>query len=212
MVGLVVLFVFGVYLTVSAMVVFWAARFTKKKGRSPWLGGMLGVLFMYLIVFWDHIPTKIMFHHYCNKEAGVWIYKTVEQWEKENPAVAETLKPYNKENRPDVITSEKGPHSYSQKVFLNPRFAQVITEQGILPINVFRKTYEIVDTKTGKIMACFIDFRSGYGNNPIELGSPNGLKGFKIWLAKTECLCSPKYHKTFSDYRKSIINIGGRMK
>src|SRR5690606_32105074 len=42
-------------------------------------------LIMYLIPFWDLIPTLIMHKYYCNTQAGLWIYKTPEEWISENP-------------------------------------------------------------------------------------------------------------------------------
>ena len=210
MIGLIVLFVIGVYLTISVFVVLCAIRFSKKKGRSPWLGGILAALFMYLLVFWDYIPTKIMFHHYCNKEAGVWIYKTVNQWKKENPGVAETLEPYAEKNRPDIIFSGDPLHDYTSKEFLNPQFIWVSRKKGPILINVFRITEEIVDVKTGQVMARWIDFSSGYGTNPFELGSNYGLKSFKFWLAEDKGPSYDKNESIFFEYLKNLKNIGGR--
>lgn len=214
MIGLIVLFVMGVYLAVFILVIIWAARFAKRKGRSPWLGGILGALFMYLIVFWDHIPTEIMYRHYCNKEAGVWIYKTVEQWKRENPGVAETLGPYDESKfLKDVQTSISAGdplNDYTTKLQLNKRFIEVRNKKGPMLINVFKRSHKIVDVKTGEVMARWIDFSSGYGSNPVELGTEYGLKGFKVWLADDECSCYSETHSTYSCFRNSIQKIGGK--
>ncbi len=207
MIGLIVLFVVGVYLAISVLVVLWAIRFAKRKGRSPWLGGILAALFMYLLVFWDYIPTKIMFHHYCTKEAGVWIYKTIDQWKKENPGVAETLQAYTDKNRPDIISSGDSLHDYTTKEYLNPRIIIEENKKGTLLFNVFKRKYEIVDVKTGEIIARGINFSSGYGSNPFELGSDYGWKGFKVWLTEDNCPCSEKYMDNLFDYMDKIRNI-----
>jgi len=56
--GLVVFAAMTLYVIVSITVVVFAARAAKKKGRSPWRWGAGAALIMYLLVFWDHIPTK----------------------------------------------------------------------------------------------------------------------------------------------------------
>lgn len=91
MLGLVVLFVIGLYLAISALVVWLAARWAKKRGRRGWVWGGVAAFALYNLVFWDLIPTLVMHKYYCATEAGFWVYKTPEQWVKENPGVAETL-------------------------------------------------------------------------------------------------------------------------
>jgi hypothetical protein len=91
MLGLVVLIIFAAYLLVSGIVVWLAARWAKKRDRRPWVWGGLAAFAMYNLVFWDLIPTLVMHKYYCATEAGFWVYKTPEQWVKENPGVAETL-------------------------------------------------------------------------------------------------------------------------
>ncbi len=213
MIGLIVFFVIGVYLTISVLVVLWGIRFAKRKGRSPWLGGIIAALVMYNLVFWDYIPTKIMFHHYCNKEAGVWIYKTIDQWEKENPGVADTLEPYDEKNilknMQEIKASGDPLYDYTTELRLNNCFVEVRHKKGPLLVNVFKIEHKIVDIKTGKIMATWIDFSSGYGSNPIELGTDYGLKGYKVWLAEDACPCFSETHSTYSCFRDSIQKIGG---
>ncbi len=91
MLGLVVLFVIGLYLAISALVVWLAARWAKKRRRRGWVWGGIAAFAMYNLVFWDLIPTLVMHKYYCATEAGFWLYKTPEQWVKENPGVMETL-------------------------------------------------------------------------------------------------------------------------
>ena len=165
---------------------------------------------MYNLVFWDYIPTKIMFHYYCNKEAGVWIYKTVDQWKKENPGIAETLEPYTAKNRPDIVFSGDPLHDYTTKEYLNPRIIVVENKKGPLLFNMFKLKYDIVDVKSGEIIARGINFSSGYGSNPFELGSRYGWKSFKVWLAEDKCSCSEKYMDNLFDYMEKIRNIGGK--
>ena len=94
MLGLVVIAFITAYLVISALVVLFAARWARKHNRNPWVWGGVAAFAIYNLVFWDLIPTLAMHKYYCATEAGFWVYKTSEQWVKENPGILETLKPY----------------------------------------------------------------------------------------------------------------------
>lgn len=84
--GLAYIFAFAVYLAISIVVV----RLAMKQAKTPKqrkVFGILAALFMYNLVFWDFLPTLILHQYYCQKESGFWVYKTAEQWRKENPDV-----------------------------------------------------------------------------------------------------------------------------
>ena len=50
---------------------------------------------MYNLMFWGLIPTLAMHKYYCATHAGFWVYKTPEQWMKQNPDLKpEDLKTY----------------------------------------------------------------------------------------------------------------------
>ena len=89
--GAVIFGAIAIYLIISLVVVVLTARAAEKRGKSRWRWGAGAALAMYLLVFWDHIPTVVAHKYYCEKEAGFWIYKALDQWEAENPGVAETL-------------------------------------------------------------------------------------------------------------------------
>lgn len=94
MLALAVLFFAALYLLLSILVVWSAVRLARKRGIKGWKFGAPAALVMYLIVFWDHIPTLILHKYYCETESGFWVYKTPEQWAKENPGVLEMLRPW----------------------------------------------------------------------------------------------------------------------
>ena len=96
MLGLFILAILAAYLLLSGLVVWLAVRWAKKRDRRPWIWGSLAAFAMYNLVFWDLIPTLVMHKYYCATEAGFWVYKTPEQWAKENPGVLETLRPYSR--------------------------------------------------------------------------------------------------------------------
>jgi len=91
MFGLIVLLVIAGYIAVSVLVVKATMRWARRRGRSAVRWGWGAGLLMYLPVFWDFIPTVLLHRYLCATEQGFWVYKTVEQWQQENPGVAETL-------------------------------------------------------------------------------------------------------------------------
>ena len=99
MIGLIVLMVIGVYLAAFYLVVRATVRWARNNGRSTKRWGWIAALAMYLPVFWDHIPTVLLHQYLCATEQGFWVYKTVEEWQQENPGVAETLNSFNKLNK-----------------------------------------------------------------------------------------------------------------
>lgn len=170
-----ILFFALLYLAVSVAVVVLTARWAKRHGRRPWRWGGLVALGMYLLVFWDHIPTVLMYKHYCGKEAGLTVYKTLEQWKAENPGAAEKL----------VARRANAIHSDGKTRFeLNQRFDWVISTTK-LPLFLYRRTELLVDQQTRETLAELRDFSTGIKN--IELGSVT-LRDYKIWLAYSTCM------------------------
>ena len=68
--GLAILAAMGLYLLISIGAVFWALRYAKKNGKSAKRWGWSAALVMYLIPFWDWVPTVAVHQYYCAKEAG----------------------------------------------------------------------------------------------------------------------------------------------
>ncbi len=91
MLGIAVLFFVGLYLLLTLVVMLFSVRWARKHGRRSWVWGGVALLTMYHLMFWDLIPTLLIHKYYCATEAGFWVYKTQEEWVKENPGVLETL-------------------------------------------------------------------------------------------------------------------------
>lgn len=89
--GLVVFAVMALYLVVAIIAVTGAARFARKHGRSGARWGLGAALVMYLIPFWDLLPTVIADKYHCANDAGFFVYKTVDRWKEQNPGVMATL-------------------------------------------------------------------------------------------------------------------------
>ena len=127
--GVVILGAIALYLILSLVVVVLAARAAKKRGKSPWRWGGAAALVMFLIPFWDWLPTVVVHQYTCSAEAGFWVYKTVDQWKAENPGVMETLAA----NRVPVLVSHEGDqNSWTDTEMLNQRITIVSKRNGPL--------------------------------------------------------------------------------
>lgn len=182
--GLVIFGAIALYLIVSLVVVVLAAKVAKKQSRSPWRWGGAAALVMYLLVFWDHIPTVVAHKYYCEKEAGFWVYKTVEQWKKENPGVIETLPLPSSSGSPTKYEQFDDGRGKMNTYLLNERFNWVVSQQDIsslLPI--IRTEEQVKDVKKNEVLARYIDF--GIGNSVKNTVGPPGP--LKFWISSKHC-------------------------
>lgn len=159
--GVVILGAIALYLIISLVVVVLAAKAAKKQGRSPWRWGGAAALVMYLLVFWDQIPTVVAHKYYCGKDAGFWVYKTLDQWKAENPGVAETLS----ERQKAQTTGKDGQFRYwtTQRFFTDEK--QIRFMHGIL-----REEEHFFDASTGQPLARSINFVRGQSGNVFAMG------------------------------------------
>lgn len=193
MLGLAVMFIGFIYLIIlcfATIKAYCVARRNKRSRKVAAVWGLIWFLVIFLPVFWDLIPNKVMYNYYCKNEAGFFQYKTIEQWKAENPGVWETLKPYSREEVNDMRERKIDPKDvvldgedyFSQP--LNERISLYLLNGGIQNLRFGIKRYSrfLYDEQTKEVIAKSIVFRSGPGN-VLELGG----KGYKIWLNQEPC-------------------------
>ncbi len=167
MIGLIIVAAFVVYLAISCGVVWLVIRWARRTGRGVKRWAAAAILAMYLLVFWDHIPTLVLYKYYCATKAGFWVYKTPEQWKAENPGVAETL------------TWRENAQSYKSENIdvgyqLNGRFVWIRqnSKTPILPVGL--STESIVDIKNNETVIKRVNVWAGYSGSK---------KMFRFWTA-----------------------------
>ncbi len=193
MIGLFVLLAFCAYLTVSILVIIWAARFAKRKGRSPWLGGIIAALVMYNLVFWDFIPVLIHHHHLCKEQGGVWIYKTPEQWFKENPdAIGKKWAKPGESLRTEEIAG--GTRHWDSNYIYSESFHDQNYAHAIR-----RFEERLVDARTGEVLAHVVDFERG-GRNPML--NADSITDYKFWLGMGNNNCGASEAEYLLEYIK----------
>lgn len=175
--GLVIVGALAIYLLIAIAVVIGAVKYAKKSGKSAKRWGWSVALVMYLIPFWDWIPTVLVHQYYCATEAGFWVYKTPEQWKKENPDVMETLI----SNRGQVRHFYGDNDNFVRKSLMNQRFLYISKHSGPLLFNRWRYEKQIVDGETDFVIARSIDFSTSHERRKAE------WSGWKFWLDKQQC-------------------------
>ena len=238
MLGLVVLFIIGVYLAVSTLVVWLVARWAKKRGHRGWVWGGLAAFAMYNLVFWDLIPTLAMHKYYCATEAGFWVYKTPEQWAKENPGVMETL---SMSHLPEEYRVNPNNGNYGDSVYELPNGTRIVAKyngrrelmfvdfikadgtrgewlnerigstkkEDKLPLGIRQFTYVLFDFKTGEPIAKSISFGCACRFSLVGSGCEKGIhRGIGTWLFLWKCSCKKEYGSLFYQYKRKFI--GGK--
>jgi hypothetical protein len=153
--GIVIFGAMALYLLISIGVVVLATSYAKRSGKSAKRWGWGAVLVMYLIPFWDWLPTVATHQYYCAKESGFWVYKTLDQWKAENSGMTLTLDGRS-------TSTQRNEDGYRETHQLNQRFNWVIEHRGVSSVlEVSKRIETLVDTKNNSVLAMFIDFSSG---------------------------------------------------
>lgn len=187
MIGLIVLIVSVVYFALLIWATRSAYRWAKKRGWSRgkcWGAAVGGFLVVYLPVFWDHIPTLIAHKYYCEKEAGFWVYKTPEQWKKENPEVA-----LIKDGKTRYETLRHDEYMRISRVWVNERLYLQNMSNDEYAHAISRYEMIFADATTGSELAKSIDFRRGYGA-ALMTGQGRPFQELKFWLGAEEDYCN----------------------
>ena len=197
------LIVFGallLYLLISIGVVLWAIRYARRNGRSAKRWGWSTALVLYLIPFWDWLPTVATHQYYCATEGGFWVYKTPDQWKAENPGVIETLVA----NKVPVLVSHEGDQdSWTDAEMLNQRIKIASKRNGPLFLHRWRWESEWVDSKNNEVLARYVDFYTSHERRQA------GWSGWKLWLSTDHCV---GYQEKAIKFSSSIDQFKGTVK
>ena len=175
MFGIIYLGALLLYLLVALLLGWLAARIARNSGVAGWKAGVPVFMGIMLLVFWDWLPMEVMFQYDCSTRAGFTKYQTLDQWKAENPGVAATLQPSK-----NLKSIQKGNR---ERYVLNQRFAWDIVRTAHW-FHIQEREERIVDTKTGEVLASYVDFNTDIP--PIALGVKRP-GAYKIWMMKRSC-------------------------
>ena len=166
--GLMFLAALALYIGVSIAICVWIARWAKRTGRTSWKWGWGAALVMYLLVFWDHIPTVVAHGLLCKSVPEAKIYKTWEQWKLEHP-IDQPPTPVAKGNT--VRLDSEG----REVLMANSRFGlrRVTTSIGPLPVRISKLQEVDMVTESVLLETTFLERTS----HP-----------FKPWLHNESCI------------------------
>lgn len=171
--GIFVLGALGLYLLVLVSAVLFAISYARKHGKGTKRWGWGVALVVFLIPFWDWLPTVAVHQYYCAKDSGFRVYKSLDQWKLENPGVMRNLRAVKQ-------PIQAVPYGYLQ--ILDERFA--IETHRTLPVPLLTTQVDedlLVDRKTGEILAKGVVVASGVGN--LSTGG-----GVRFWLNQNPCI------------------------
>lgn len=128
MLGLIFVFVAGVYLLMQLVFVPWLAYYMGRKGglgrRGAVLCAVLGFLVFAAPVWHKELPAIIVYN-VLKKDCGTVIHKPFEQWVQENPGVLETLE---RNGRLDEMEKEMGEQYPNRYISHNGRQFRIMAE------------------------------------------------------------------------------------
>lgn len=197
--GLMVLGAYAVYVWLSVWVIRNAIQAARHRGIAGWKWGVPAGLVMYHLLLWDWVPTLMAYRHYCQKDAGFVVHKTLAQWKLENPGVAETLKS-------SPASKAWGGQGHSGHP-INDRFAEEFTSTQVF-LSVQRDRDWITDIKTKEIMSENIDYSAG----PRTWGT--SLDDYRSMFFRAE-QCGPAtsdQHTPSIEYSRAIYALGNTKK
>jgi len=131
---------------------------------------------MFMLVFWDLIPTYAMYQYHCAQEGGFYIYTTPEQWASKNKNAVNKLHP---------IDGEYTKHDGARRFMLNQRLAWEIINTNY-KFHIVGRKERIVDIKSGEVLAEKVDFNTDILG--VEKGTgARGIYDYKGWLHVESC-------------------------
>jgi hypothetical protein len=192
MFGLAVLFFIALYLVFLVWVARGSYRYALLNGatkRQAQGWGFVGGFIVWLAVFWDWLPTEVAYRYYCSKYAGVSVFKTIDQWKRDNPNAIDPFGPPQ--------TKAQAREFYS-RIPLSRRFVYEKTAANEF-LSIRRSVQRLIDAENGEVMAQQITYQSGYPG--LALGGENA---WKAWLKNGPCYT--KEQETFINLERAVTN------
>ena len=158
MYGLIVVLILSAYIGAC----FMAVTFTFKRSRERKLLKSVAVFFLFNApLIYYIVPDAIRRYHFCETEAGFWLYKTPEQWALENPNSVnenpETRVPTRK------VIRTKSPivpgRLDEERIYTSDSRFNYIIKKTYISSNRLREEYLLIDAKTGEKLLSGVDTR-----------------------------------------------------
>ena len=175
-------------------------QLAKRRGwpsGKRWSAAAVGFLMIFLPMFWDWLPTVWLHSYYCDKDAGITVSKTPEQWAKDNPDVGKSL---IRQEPPKLVATPNGDY-----IQLNQRIRRE-RERLQKPLWLEEYQHRIVDNKNGETLVRLIDFGTGQTGRRIEQ-----FRDIKVWMYRNSCEADGQStrRKEFNRLSAGFETLGG---
>ena len=181
MMGIAYLGAFAIYLAISAWIVVSVVRWSRCSGRSARKWGWGAGIVLYLIPFWDLLPTIVTHQVLCATAVDSVVHTKAEQW--------------LERNRGESILPRPSGDSYSQDAAgnrirqINSRLTLRRITDAVWPLPTRTSKEQIIDTKTGQVLIEQRSVYSGVGRT------------IRLWLNFEPCEPSnPEYREEMTKY------------
>lgn len=175
-------------LAVYCFLIYLPVRWAKKRGitkRKQVYIGVVSFIVVSSLFFGKNLVSYSAFKYYCKNEAGLTVYKTLDQWKAENPGVWETLRKVNdfrdyqdREKYPDVaLEREFNGEIYGVNSGGNQRIILYDKTEYTFwgAIEIYR--YIVYDIKSNIILSMYNDilWKNTWGTTRNKNGRRTGL-------------------------------------
>ena len=189
MFSLVFLVFVGGCLLFAFIVVRLAQRYARWTDRDSKKWGWGAALILYLLLAWEQIPTYVVHKFLCFTKAGLHVYVTPEQWDKENPGAMDALVFSNELSRSERLADG------TKRYHTTERLVWDVSRTRIFLLPVTLNEYAVVDMQDGTVLAKSISVGSGYGNPSV-----GGANSWRFWVGSEGC--GPKLGAEKRAYRE----------
>jgi hypothetical protein len=184
MLGLMVFGSAALYLGLMLWVMIWAWGKGRANGGSALRAtafAAVGFLSLYLPVFWNHIPTLVLRHHYCAKDAGFVAHVPAEQWLAEHAEQVSATRALPREQREKTLSSTALPDGFTRDIYFSGLLASDSNVETISAWggSVRRRSSRIVDARSGELLATATDYTTGKEED------------LRMWLNTNSCVTRP---------------------
>ncbi|WP_139271089.1 hypothetical protein [Atopomonas hussainii] len=205
MIGLIYLVLLLVYLGMSICLTYLAYRYTAVRYSKGWVGGWLAALTMYSLVFWDWIPTYVVHKYYCSTQAGFWVYKSPDQWIKENPDMV------GRKWGDDFMVRVESISADSWRVWYSDAIYRETVQQSDYAGGLLKRTEGVlIDSRNKSVLSRVVQFQK-INESAVSLGSAR-IRDFKIWLAVggNDCISPSGHNYKALDFQnlKYLFSLG----
>lgn len=191
---------FLAYLLLAVLASYIAVRIAKSRSATKRIKiatGAIAFFAVWLIPFWDWLPTVVYHKYLCNSEAGVKIYRSVEgvegffdggSW----PISIGYQYAYLSDNLGGYIRIRRDPSFPTDKRWLAKEIKEPVSEPPLYGAkfeqiklgkwNAWKLVHTVYVIKTGEVLATFTDFGSTAADPNVPMSEWR-----KPWLSGRSC-------------------------